>query len=589
MSRPPRHGFVSSDSLSGRRRGPRGRRAISARIESAVSGCVSAPMSRPQGPRSARALLGDARLEQPLAAALLVAARAERADVERLGLERALQRGDVELVVVREHDDRRLVVGRDLRERLLRPRDDQLVRARDPLAPSRTSRARRRRSSASRAASPPRTAPRRCRPRRRRAGAAAARRSRRTPSAAAELEDAVAVLADQLVGLVERLLRHAVAEPLAALDHEHVRAERLALDHGEEDRALLALDGLRAAGRQRVTRARSTKTSISPPQGRPTDQACSSAIPYERSCGVPARAPRARSRRRRDSTQPPETEPPISPLSETASFAPTGRGAERRVATTVAIATFSPSARQRSMSARISFTPRASSRCRRGRRPALRGWPDCARQEPVDVRQRGAHAAGERLVVRMALERVDPDDRVRLPGEPRHLAADDVAASSRSQPSETITTTAPRVSARRPHTSLNAFSDAPIRVPPGPVDDALRRPPPAPPRDRGCRARASAGSGACRTRTPRRRAPSRRARAGRAAAPARTPPSSPRRRRARRACAGPRRGCGTLARSGRRPCASEARTSRRRSRSWPRGCGAAGATCAAAAPARSPR
>src|SRR5437588_6373360 len=40
------------------------------------------------------------------------------------------------------------------------------------------------------------------------------------------------------------------------------------------------------------------------------------------------------------------------------------------------------------------------------------------------------------------------------------------AGSPRSQPSESTTTTAPRVSARRPHSSLYALSDSPIRVPP---------------------------------------------------------------------------------------------------------------------------
>src|SRR5262249_682032 len=57
------------------------------------------------------------------------------------------------------------------------------------------------------------------------------------------------------------------------------------------------------------------------------------------------------------STHPPETEPASSPLWQTASFEPTGRGADRRVATTVAIATRSPRARQRSMSGRSSFMP----------------------------------------------------------------------------------------------------------------------------------------------------------------------------------------------------------------------------------------
>ena len=40
-----------------------------------------------------------------------------------------MKRGLVELVVVREDDDRGLVVGLDLRKRLLRPLDDELVHA----------------------------------------------------------------------------------------------------------------------------------------------------------------------------------------------------------------------------------------------------------------------------------------------------------------------------------------------------------------------------------------------------------------------------------------------------------------------------
>ena len=46
--------------------------------------------------------------------------------------------------------------------------------------------------------------------------------------------------ADQLVGLRDDLLGDAVAEPLATLDHKDVRAERRALDHGQQDCALLA-------------------------------------------------------------------------------------------------------------------------------------------------------------------------------------------------------------------------------------------------------------------------------------------------------------------------------------------------------------
>ena len=78
-------------------------------------------------------VLVDAGLEQPLPAALLVAARAEGTDVEGLRLESGLQRRNVELVVVSEDDDGRRVVGRNLGERLLGPLDDDLVGARQAL------------------------------------------------------------------------------------------------------------------------------------------------------------------------------------------------------------------------------------------------------------------------------------------------------------------------------------------------------------------------------------------------------------------------------------------------------------------------
>ena len=157
--------------------------SISARIDSAVSACVSAPMSRPHGPwiRASFSSL-DAGLEQALAATLLVAARAERADVEGLGLERCDQRRLVELVVVREHDDRGLVVGRDLGDRLLGPLRRSGGR-RTGCAPGVRNVAR---ASATIAVQPrsfaPRAAPPPCRPRRRRAAAAAARTTRRRPS-----------------------------------------------------------------------------------------------------------------------------------------------------------------------------------------------------------------------------------------------------------------------------------------------------------------------------------------------------------------------------------------------------------------------
>src|SRR4029079_3049206 len=105
------------------------------------------------------------------------------------------------------------------------------------------------------------------------------------------------------------------------------------------------------------------------------------------------------------STQPPETEPNSSPRSDTASFAPTGRGAERRVATTVARATFSPRERPFSMVSasvrtRPAYRARARSllRCggRRGRRAVA-----VAEAEPVR-----AAAEGEAVLGQLAVDQV---------------------------------------------------------------------------------------------------------------------------------------------------------------------------------------
>src|SRR5712692_8715609 len=188
-------------------------------------------------------LLGDARLEQPLAAALLVSARAERTDIEGLRAKRALKCRLVELVVVSEDDDRRRVVGLHLRERLVGPRDDQLVGARDALL---------RRELGARVGDD-RVPAEELRGRAERLGridrAVDEKAGRRCidlgiDAQAPCLEDPVAVAADQLVRLRDELPGHALPEPLAVLDREHVRAERLALDYREEDSALVALDGL---------------------------------------------------------------------------------------------------------------------------------------------------------------------------------------------------------------------------------------------------------------------------------------------------------------------------------------------------------
>ena len=219
--------------------------------------------------------VGQPASTQPLAPLRLGAPAAERADVERVGAQRCRERRDVELVVVRQHDDGGVAVGRDLRERLVGPFDDDLVGARHALAASRT------------------------RPR----------------------IDADRVPADSLRGGAERLagvdgadddqarrraehLREDPRAPVLELavapdirrQRRQRRAERrrrprrgraaraaccptrVALEHGEEHGPLLAVGELE----QRLGEAqssRSRKTSISPPHGSPTPSACSSEMP----------------------------------------------------------------------------------------------------------------------------------------------------------------------------------------------------------------------------------------------------------------------------------------------------------------------
>src|SRR6516162_7641229 len=99
---------------------------------------------------------------------------------------------------------------------------------------------------------------------------------------------------------------------------------------------------------------RSTKIWILPPQASPTSQAWSLLTPKSKSRGLPSRITSSASLTTAPSTQPPETEPTIAPLLSTASLAPTGRGEEPQVVTTVASATPEPASRQRAACSRIS-------------------------------------------------------------------------------------------------------------------------------------------------------------------------------------------------------------------------------------------
>lgn len=73
----------------------------------------------------------------------------------------------------------------------------------------------------------------------------------------------------------------------------------------------------------------STKTSMVPPQVRPTAKASSSLIPYWCSCGVIVRTTSRATSYTAASTHPPDTLPATSPSADTAIAAPGGRGALR--------------------------------------------------------------------------------------------------------------------------------------------------------------------------------------------------------------------------------------------------------------------
>ena len=222
-------------------------------------------------------LLGDARLEKPHAAALLVAARAERSDVERLRRECPDQCGLVELVVVGEDDDRGLVVGLDLVERLLRPLRDQPIRGRDPLRGeergARVGDDRRPTEQLHAATQSLRCVDRAVDEDARRRAVPLGEHPR-----ALHVEQVVPAAAHEFGELIDRAVRDTAADVLARLQHEQLRPDAVTLDDREDDAALLRrLQGCEPSNEAHSTA--STKTSISPPHGSPTDQARSSEIP----------------------------------------------------------------------------------------------------------------------------------------------------------------------------------------------------------------------------------------------------------------------------------------------------------------------
>src|SRR4051812_31684004 len=151
-----------------------------------------------------------------------------------------------------------------------------------------------------------------------------------------------------------------------------------------------------------------------PPQVSPTAKASSSLTPYRSRVGCPDATTSLASSYTAPSTQPPETLPTAVPSGPTSIVAPGGRGAERQVATTVAMPTGSPARHQRG---------RAASTARTGDHP-YKFFPPreaVAGDEVVQVRQGGGHPAREGRVAGLAAVRVDPAQPVGQPGQPPQL------------------------------------------------------------------------------------------------------------------------------------------------------------------------
>src|SRR5215204_4265070 len=174
-----------------------------------------------------------------------------------------------------------------------------------------------------------------------------------------------ALLPEQILG---RLDGHAIELEVAETSlggavrsDQELRARLAARNHGHERGATVLAGDARELPMSAQSTYSSTKTSISPPQGRPTSHASLSAIPKCRSLGRPSSRTSAAASTTAPSTHPPETAPETCPCSFTAILAPGGRGAERLTATTVATATRSPFAVQASTSSSTSFTACLSS------------------------------------------------------------------------------------------------------------------------------------------------------------------------------------------------------------------------------------
>src|SRR6185437_6129062 len=175
------------------------------------------------------------------------------------------------------------------------------------------------------------------------------------------LDSRAAILVHRLAdGCESRRVEHEIAYNLGSFD----QALTTALEVRRQDGAAPSAACREGFFEQRQLHStRSTKTWILPPQARPTSQARSLVTPKLRSRGSPSAMVFKPSSITAPSTQPPETEPMKPPPCSSASLAPTARGEEPQVETTVASATPLPAPRQSAACCRISslspmLTPR---------------------------------------------------------------------------------------------------------------------------------------------------------------------------------------------------------------------------------------
>ena len=149
-----------------------------------------------------------------------------------------------------------------------------------------------------------------------------------------------------------------------------------------------ATRGRGAAPRRRSRRRRAGRP---PRPRRRRSRSAGASAARRRARPRPPGSPRPRRSRRRPSRS-------TSPALEIAIFAPGGRGAERRTATTVASATSSPARPTSSSQGEDVLQPVSVRSATRGE--LLERADRVAGEERVDVRQRRDHPAGERLVAR---------------------------------------------------------------------------------------------------------------------------------------------------------------------------------------------